>query len=138
MRNKILASALAAGFLLTGAQFAAAQDKAASVYVFPRYPTYSVDQPPYFAQNPPVYYSYPVKRSYGISPYPYPYSGHCPNCSHPEAPAPAETAPAPAPARRLNPLKDYGDERVVSRTDGYTSVAYTSSSGSRVRTITFD
>jgi len=28
--------------------------------------------PPYFALHPPVYYSYPVPRSYGHSPFPYP------------------------------------------------------------------
>lgn len=36
---------------------------------------YSLGQipvPPYFAIHPPVYYSYPVARSYGYSPYAYP------------------------------------------------------------------
>lgn len=34
---------------------------------------YSRDQvPPYFALHPPVYYSYPVPRTYGYSPYAYP------------------------------------------------------------------
>ena len=27
---------------------------------------------PYFALHPPVYYSYPVARTYGFSPFPYP------------------------------------------------------------------
>ena len=30
-----------------------------------------VPVPPYFALHPPVYYSYPVSRTYGASPYPY-------------------------------------------------------------------
>ena len=33
---------------------------------------YSLEQPPYFALHPPVYYSYPVARPYGFSPYPCP------------------------------------------------------------------
>ncbi|MFZ5832935.1 MAG: hypothetical protein ACOY3P_22840, partial [Planctomycetota bacterium] len=33
---------------------------------------YIRESPPYFTLNPPVYYSYPVPRTYGYSPYPYP------------------------------------------------------------------
>jgi hypothetical protein len=33
---------------------------------------YSMDQPPYFALHPPVYYSMPVPRTYGYSPFAYP------------------------------------------------------------------
>ena len=36
------------------------------------YSIYSQDRIPYFAQHPPVYYSYPVPRTYGYSPYAYP------------------------------------------------------------------
>lgn len=32
---------------------------------------YSLEQPPYFAMHPPVYYSLPVPRTYGYSPFPY-------------------------------------------------------------------
>jgi hypothetical protein len=32
---------------------------------------YTVERRPYFAVNPPVYYSYPVSRPYGHFPYPY-------------------------------------------------------------------
>lgn len=35
------------------------------------YSTYSQDSIPYFALNPPVYYSYPVARTYGLYPFPY-------------------------------------------------------------------
>jgi len=31
--------------------------------------TYAYEHIPYFAQHPPVYYSYPVRRTYGHSPY---------------------------------------------------------------------
>ena len=34
--------------------------------------TYSQDYVPYFAMHPPVYYSYPIARTYGDSPFPYP------------------------------------------------------------------
>lgn len=36
------------------------------------YRTGRIPVPPYFALNPPVYYSYPVPRTYGYSPWPYP------------------------------------------------------------------
>jgi len=36
------------------------------------YSTYTQDYIPYFAKHPPVYYSYPVARPYGSSPYAYP------------------------------------------------------------------
>ncbi len=32
---------------------------------------YTVERRPYFALHPPVYYSYPVARTYGLLPYPY-------------------------------------------------------------------
>jgi len=37
-----------------------------------RYSIYSTESIPYFAEFPPVYYSQPVPRSYGFSPYAYP------------------------------------------------------------------
>ena len=39
-------------------------------YYWPSY--YSREHIPYFAQHPPVYYSYPVGRTYGRSPYAWP------------------------------------------------------------------
>lgn len=36
------------------------------------YSSYSREYIPYFSQHPPVYYSYPVPRTYGWSPYAYP------------------------------------------------------------------
>lgn len=35
------------------------------------YSTYSQESVPYYALNPPVYYSYPVSRTYGLLPFPY-------------------------------------------------------------------
>ncbi len=39
---------------------------------YPGYSVYVQNQLPYFSQHPPVYYSYPVARPYGYSPYAYP------------------------------------------------------------------
>jgi hypothetical protein len=36
------------------------------------YNVYSQDYVPYYAMHPPVYYSYPVPRTYGYSPFAYP------------------------------------------------------------------
>jgi hypothetical protein len=52
------------------------------------YSLYSRDAIPYFAQNPPVYYSYPVPRTYGWSPYAYPPGTMTPELELPQAPAP--------------------------------------------------
>lgn len=135
MNRKLLAAALAVGFLLIGSQFALAQDHAGPVVtVYPYFPTYTVDQIPYFAQNPPVYYSYPVKRPYGLSPYPFPGTvGYGMKAE----PAPAEK-PAPAPARTIRPPRQFDEDRLVSHHEGYTTIAYTSSSGRRVKTIIFE
>ena len=38
----------------------------------PRAYNYRVPTPPYFAVHPPVYYSHPVSRPYGLSPYAWP------------------------------------------------------------------
>ncbi len=35
------------------------------------YSTYAQESVPYYALNPPVYYSYPVARTYGLLPFPY-------------------------------------------------------------------
>ena len=54
---------------------------------------YSLDRIPYFSQHPPVYYSYPVPRTYGYSPYAYP----------PWFKTPQSNAPAPEPLTLDNP-----------------------------------
>ncbi len=53
---------------------------------------YAMDRIPYFSQHPPVYYSYPVPRTYGYSPYAYP-----PGTMTPDA------AQAPSPVTLDNP-----------------------------------
>lgn len=39
---------------------------------WPQYSFYSTESVPYFSLHPPVYYSYPVPRTYGYSPFAYP------------------------------------------------------------------
>ncbi len=41
-------------------------------YGGPWYNAYGLDNMPYYALHPPVYYSYPVPRTYGYSPFAYP------------------------------------------------------------------
>ncbi len=52
------------------------------------YSSYSREYIPYFSQHPPVYYSYPVPRTYGWSPYAYP-----PGTMTPELELPAAATP---------------------------------------------
>ena len=47
-----------------------------------------VPTPPYFALHPPVYYSHPVARSYGYSPYAYPGTTMTPEVYESSGPAP--------------------------------------------------
>ena len=56
-----------------------------SPYASGRIPT-----PPYFAIHPPVYYSYPVPRSYGYSPFAYPGIVATPEVLETAEPIPAE------------------------------------------------
>ena len=51
------------------------------------------DEPPYFAKFPPVYYSHPVARPYGISPY-----------AVPPGIVPVEMTIAPKPKKVVNPF----------------------------------
>jgi hypothetical protein len=41
-------------------------------WLYPSGSLYVQESVPYFALHPPVYYSYPVARTYGFSPFPYP------------------------------------------------------------------
>jgi len=81
MRSRLLLSlcgaALACATLLVAAPQAKAQMPYAGVYGYP-YPAYGYNvivndrRLPYFAEFPPVYYSQPVARTYGYSPWAYP------------------------------------------------------------------
>jgi hypothetical protein len=54
------------------------------------YATGRIPTPPYFALHPPVYYSYPVPRSYGYSPFAYPGIVATPEVTEVSAPEPEE------------------------------------------------
>ena len=51
------------------------------------YASSRIPTPPYFAIHPPVYYSYPVPRTYGYSPYAYPSYVMTPEIKQPVEPA---------------------------------------------------
>ena len=65
-RLKLWAAALL--LALTGT---ATEAQAGWPYYVP-YNVYGQDYIPYFARHPPVYYSYPIPRTYGYSPFAYP------------------------------------------------------------------
>jgi hypothetical protein len=73
-----LLSALATVVLWTGIGAAAAYDGpyyaggCAAGWLYPGRSIYVTESIPYFALNPPVYYSYPVPRTFGYSPFAYP------------------------------------------------------------------
>lgn len=56
--------------------------------LYSNYSGYTREYIPYFAQNPPVYYSYPVPRPYGWSPYAYPPGTMTPEMQFEAAPTP--------------------------------------------------
>ena len=112
--------------LLVGAAVwaVASSAKAESPYVvghygYPSWSVYGREYIPYFALHPPVYYSYPVPRAYGFSPYAYPPGTTTPellplrpavfrtSSVRPAAPtkAPVEE-PRPKPLRIKNPYVD--------------------------------
>ncbi len=83
----------------------AAQAEAGWPYYVP-YNVYGQDYIPYFARHPPVYYSYPVPRTYGYSPFAYP----------PTVMTPEVTVEATAPKLMSNPYvpKAQVEERSTS------------------------
>jgi hypothetical protein len=62
------------------------------------YANRQIPVPPYYALHPPVYYSYPVPRPYGYSPFAYPGS------------VPTPDVLAPQPATILNPFVEPREE----------------------------
>lgn len=83
----------------------ATQAQAGWPYYVP-YNVYGQDYIPYFARHPPVYYSYPVPRTYGYSPFAYP----------PSVMTPEITIEAPAPKLMSNPYvpKSEAEDRSAS------------------------
>ncbi len=77
MKRVLMIAACAALFSSVAAP--AAQADNCYGYGFGYYPLYGRDYIPYYALHPPVYYSVPVPRTYGYSPFAYP-----PNVMTPE------------------------------------------------------
>lgn len=71
------------------------------------YESGSIPTPPYFSLHPPVYYSHPVARTYGYSPYAYP----------PQTKTPELSAPAPKVIQNqfVPPLKEATKKVVKGR-----------------------
>ena len=80
---------LAGLVVAASATIATSQDEAQyfGSNIAPSYNVYSFGRLPHFAQFPPVYYSHPVARPYGYSPYAYPGWVQTPN------PSPVHIAP---------------------------------------------
>lgn len=74
-------------------------------YASPYYP--SDRRIPYFAEHPPVYYSAPVARTYGLSPYAYPPTY--------EPAVPVEPLMVPNPHVEAEPSAADPDERITRR-----------------------
>lgn len=89
--------------------FAAVTQTASARYPFlPTYPflasPYATDRvptPPYFSLHPPVYYSYPVPRTYGFSPFAYPGTVRTPD--------PLATCVRVEPATIINPFVEQAE-----------------------------
>ena len=90
IKTLFLAAATFAVLLIASADSAQAQYLGRNGYNFgilsSPYAMGRVFEPPYFALHPPVYYSQPVPRTYGYSPYAYPKSVRTPDV-HVEMPA---------------------------------------------------
>jgi hypothetical protein len=75
-----------------------------------------IPTPPYFAIHPPVYYSYPVPRTYGYSPFAYPSY-----VMTPEIAAPAKPAMFENPHVKQEPAKDAAIKSTSDRKDVQTA-----------------
>ena len=86
------------------------------------YSLYVRESIPYFAQHPPVYYSHPVPRPYGFSPYAYPGWVRTPDARYSEAASVSRVARSPEPRveplRIVNPYVDPADAPDVEVPDG--------------------
>ncbi|MCA9166639.1 MAG: hypothetical protein KDB23_03180 [Planctomycetales bacterium] len=71
-------------------------------YAHSPYAMGQIPVPPYFALHPPVYYSAPVPRSYGYSPYAYPGTMETPAIVMPEIIENPHVEKMPAPAQETN------------------------------------
>ena len=95
MKTRLVLGAICAAVVLAFVSASASTAKAGGPCGcgWGNYSVYVQDRIPYFAQHPPVYYSYVVPRPYGYSPYAYPETVMTP-----------ERPPAAKPATLINPF----------------------------------
>ena len=93
MKTRLILGAMCATLVLAFGLASATTVKADGPCGYRGYSVYTQDRIPYFAQHPPVYYSYVVPRPYGFSPYAYPENVMTP-----------ERAPVAKPATLINPF----------------------------------
>ena len=87
---------------------------------FSPYSTGRIPTPPYFALHPPVYYSAPVPRSYGYSPFAYPGSVRTPEVAVPQVqPQVIENQYCPAALKKL----EQKEEAQKSDSDDFASTS---------------
>ena len=112
MKTRLILGAVCATVVLAFVSAAAGTAKAAGPCGcgWGNYSVYVPDRIPYFAQHPPVYYSYVVPRPYGYSPYAYPETVMTP-----------ERAPAVKPAMLINPFVPQQADGPAPKTAGTTS-----------------
>jgi hypothetical protein len=72
MSKALFGALLAAGLMIATQEVQAGGPCGYGYFGYGGYSTYTREYIPYFAQHPPVYYSQPVARPYGYSPYAYP------------------------------------------------------------------
>ena len=119
-RIALLLAVTASYFYLSNTS-ASADDCASYGYGYPGFNrSYRSDrQIPYFAEHPPVYYSFPVPRTYGYSPYAYPGTYRTPEIEIAPAPAmienPHVTPEAVEPSAKAEPESDSTALRSVPR-----------------------
>lgn len=113
MKRLFMLAAIAAATIFSAGSEAHAQIGGGLFYgggfgqttIWDLYRSGQIPVPPYFALNPPVYYSYPVPRTYGYSPWPYPGNTRTPDLIAPPEPLEiinpyfnsSDTQPAPEP-----------------------------------------
>jgi hypothetical protein len=83
----------------TGAQASGPFGGCGAPFYYPFYAQYGREHIPYFALHPPVYYSYVVPRSYGYSPFAYPFGSPTPEIQF----VPPKEEKKPEPKTMSNP-----------------------------------
>lgn len=112
VRISALAAAIALGSQASADSYGPVGFGPGGVYAFNLASLYrGLDQRiPYFAAHPPVYYSYPVPRTYGYSPFAYPPNARTPDLGIATGP---KTILNPYVEQRVTPQADAGSSTVL-------------------------